>query len=76
MLLKFRKLIIHSPAGATHLDGKRWPKHQQPNDIRVVEITVKPGALTIWHAPGVIRHGEQKGTLKHDGDKVGEETRN
>ena len=61
---KFRKLIIHSPSGATHLDGKPWPRHQEPNDTRMIEITIKRGALTIWHALNVIRHGEQKAALK------------
>jgi diacylglycerol kinase family enzyme len=65
---KVRKLIIHSLAGPMHLDGRQWPntnksdKHQR----RRVEITVKPGALTIWSAPSVRRHDEKKPKLKTD----------
>ena len=47
---KFRKLIIHSPTGAMHLDGRQWPSGNKNNKrLRgAVEITVKPAALTIW----------------------------
>jgi diacylglycerol kinase family enzyme len=50
---KFRKLIIHSPNGAIHLDGRQWPNKKEGNGQQRgwVEITVKPGALRIWHAP-------------------------
>jgi diacylglycerol kinase family enzyme len=52
--LKFRKLIIHSPSGPMHLDGRQWPrksKHSKPQQ-RAVEITIRPAALTIWrHGP-------------------------
>jgi diacylglycerol kinase family enzyme len=47
---KFRKLIIHSPAGALHLDGRQWPSKNNKRLRGAVEITVKPAALTIWHS--------------------------
>jgi diacylglycerol kinase (ATP) len=58
---KFRKLIIHSPGGAMHLDGKQWPKKNKKNKQQrgAVEITVKPAALTIWK-PG-LRHSRWRG---------------
>jgi diacylglycerol kinase (ATP) len=58
----FRKLIIHSPAGPMHLDGKRWPNENENNSQQRgrVEITIKPGALTIWHAPSVSKRDEKK----------------
>ena len=48
---KFRELVITSPPGAMHLDGEEWPK-KYTNSKRqrsAVKITVKPGALLIWH---------------------------
>jgi|ERR1041385_4721707 diacylglycerol kinase family enzyme len=41
---KFRKLIIHSLAGALHLDGRQWPSANKNNKrLRgAVEITLKP----------------------------------
>jgi diacylglycerol kinase family enzyme len=48
---KFRELVITSPPGAMHLDGEQWPK-KYANSKRqhsAVKITVKPGALLIWH---------------------------
>jgi diacylglycerol kinase family enzyme len=49
---KFRKLIIHSPDGAMHLDGRQWPSKKKNNKRQrgAVEIAVKPAALTIWQA--------------------------
>jgi len=48
---KFRELVITSPPGAMHLDGEEWSK-KYTNSKRqrsAVKITVKPGALLIWH---------------------------
>jgi diacylglycerol kinase family enzyme len=48
---KFRELVITSPPGAMHLDGEQWP-NKYTNSKRqrsAVKITVKPGALLIWH---------------------------
>jgi diacylglycerol kinase (ATP) len=47
---KFRELII--TPGAMHLDGEQWPKKKSTNSKRpgsTVKITVKRGALLIWH---------------------------
>jgi diacylglycerol kinase (ATP) len=49
---KFRELIITSPPGAMHLDGEQLPKKKSTNSKRqrsAAKITVKPGALLIWH---------------------------
>jgi diacylglycerol kinase family enzyme len=49
---KFRELVITSPPGAMHLDGEQWPEKKSTNSKRqrsAVKITVKPGALLIWH---------------------------
>ena len=48
---KFNELVITSPPGEMHLDGEQWPK-KYTNSKRqrsAVKITVKPGALLIWH---------------------------
>jgi diacylglycerol kinase (ATP) len=48
---KFSELVITSPPGVMHLDGEQWPK-KNTNSKRqrsAVKITVKPGALLIWH---------------------------
>jgi diacylglycerol kinase family enzyme len=48
---KFRELVITSPPGAIHFDGEQWP--DKSTNIKrqrsAVKITVKPGALLIWH---------------------------
>ena len=48
---KFRELNITSPPGAMHLDGEQWPNNytNSKRQRSTVEITVKPGALLIWH---------------------------
>jgi diacylglycerol kinase family enzyme len=49
---KFRELVITSPPSAMHLDGEQWPEKKSTNSKRqrsAVKITVKPGALLIWH---------------------------
>ena len=48
---KFRELVITSSPGSMHLDGEQWPK-KYTNSKRqrsAVKITVKAGALLIWH---------------------------
>jgi diacylglycerol kinase (ATP) len=48
---KFRKLVITSPPGALHLDGEQWPNYyaNSKRQRSAAKITVKPGALLIWH---------------------------
>ena len=48
---KFRELVITSPPGALHLDGEQWPNNYTNSKRHriAVKITVKPGALLIWH---------------------------
>jgi diacylglycerol kinase (ATP) len=47
---KFRELKITSPPGAMHLDGEPWPSNTNSKQQRsAVKITVKAGALLIWH---------------------------
>jgi len=48
---KFRELVITSPPGALHLDGEQWPNNytNSKRQRSAVKITVKPGALLIWH---------------------------
>ena len=48
---KFRELVITSPPGAMHLDGEQRPNKYTNSKLqrRAVKITVKPGALLIWH---------------------------
>jgi diacylglycerol kinase family enzyme len=48
---KFRELVITSPPGAIHLDGEPWSEKSTnvKRQRSAVKITVKPGALLIWH---------------------------
>ena len=48
---KFRELVITSPSGAMHLDGEQWPNNYTSSKRQrsAAKITVKPGALLIWH---------------------------
>jgi len=48
---KFRELVISSLPGAMHLDGEEWPKNYTSSKPQrsAAKITVKPGALLIWH---------------------------
>ena len=47
---KFRQLKITSPPGVMHLDGEPWPSNTNSKQQRsAVKITVKAGALLIWH---------------------------
>lgn len=48
---KFRELVITSPPGAMHLDGEQRPNKYTNSKLQrsAVKITVKPGALLIWH---------------------------
>jgi len=48
---KFRELVITSPPGAMHIDGEQWPNNYTSSKRHrsAPKITVKPGALLIWH---------------------------
>jgi len=47
---KFRELKITSPPGVMHLDGEPWPSNtNSKQQSSAVKITVKAGALLIWH---------------------------
>jgi diacylglycerol kinase (ATP) len=48
---KFRELKITSPPGAMHRDGEQWPNKYTKSKWQrsAVKITIKPGALLIWH---------------------------